>query len=69
MNLEEEYLEEEVADYRKGEGQIIVEEFLVTLLDLPGALQYLLFIAPLNFVTSYLALPLGWLYHSVIKPR
>jgi len=68
-NEEEEVLEEDMADYRKGEGQIIVEEFMITLMDLPGTIQYLFIIAPLNFLTSYVSLALDIFYNRIIQPR
>ena len=64
---EEEILEEDVADYRKGESQIIVEEFVVTLLDLPGAIQTYLVLYPLIFVTSIIARSLGWFHNSIFE--
>ena len=60
-------LEEDVADYRKGESQIIVEEFVVTLLDLPSAIQTYLILNPLIFVTSFIARGLGWFHTSIFE--
>ena len=48
--MEEEFLEEDVADYQKGEGMIILEEFFKTLIDFPYAIQNYLIILPLNFI-------------------
>jgi hypothetical protein len=69
MDEEEQILEEDVADYQKGEGQIILEEFLITLVDLPGAIQDYLVIAPLNILVSLISRFLTWFYSSVYEPR
>lgn len=66
---EEEFLEEDIADYRKGEGMIILEEFFKTLLDIPEAIQHYFIIAPLNFVAEYVAKALAWFYNTLIEPR